>query len=91
MHLVGFTIEIYYDSGSYKGQIRWTSETCRVLFQNKINLRYCASGWFYYRNTNSECYVLTTKTTRKPLFDPHRNRMEAQRGVGLVQVGVDPL
>jgi len=21
-----------------------------VLFQNKINLRYCASGWFYYRN-----------------------------------------
>jgi hypothetical protein len=20
------------------------------LFQNKINLRYCASGWFYYRN-----------------------------------------
>jgi len=26
------------------------SETCRVLFQNKINLRYCASGWFYYRN-----------------------------------------
>jgi hypothetical protein len=31
----------------------WTkrpSETCRLLFQNKINLRYCASGWFYYRN-----------------------------------------
>jgi len=31
----------------------WTerpSETCRVLFQNKINLRYCASGWSYYRN-----------------------------------------
>jgi len=26
------------------------SETCRVLFQNKINLRYCASGWFYCRN-----------------------------------------
>jgi hypothetical protein len=28
----------------------WTerlSETCRVLFQNKINLRYCLSGWFY--------------------------------------------
>jgi hypothetical protein len=21
-----------------------------MLFQNKINLRYCASGWFYYRN-----------------------------------------
>ena len=31
----------------------WTerpSKTCRVLFQNKINLRYCVSGWFYYRN-----------------------------------------
>jgi hypothetical protein len=31
---------------------RWTerlSETCRVLFQNKPNLRYCASGWFHYR------------------------------------------
>jgi len=27
-----------------------TVKTCRVLFQNKINLRYCASGWFYYRN-----------------------------------------
>jgi len=27
-----------------------TSETCRMLFQNKLNLRYCASGWFYYRN-----------------------------------------
>jgi len=25
---------------------------CRVLFQNKINLRYCTSGWFYYRNDN---------------------------------------
>jgi len=24
-----------------------------VLFQNKINLRYCVSGWFYYRNTIS--------------------------------------
>ena len=22
----------------------------RVLFQNKINLKYCASGWFYCRN-----------------------------------------
>ena len=31
----------------------WTkrpSETCRVLFPNKINLIYRASGWFYYRN-----------------------------------------
>ena len=31
----------------------WTekpSGTCTVLFQNKIRLRYFASGWFYYRN-----------------------------------------
>jgi hypothetical protein len=36
-----------------------TSETCRVLLQNKINLRYCASGWFYYRNI-LRCTVLQT-------------------------------
>jgi hypothetical protein len=24
--------------------------TCRVFFQNIINLRYCLSSWFYYRN-----------------------------------------
>ena len=35
------------------------SETCRVLFQNKINLRCCASGWFYYRNI-LRCTVLQT-------------------------------
>jgi hypothetical protein len=31
----------------------WTErppKTCRVLLQNKINLRCYASGWFYYRN-----------------------------------------
>jgi hypothetical protein len=33
------------------------SETCTMLFQNKINLRYCASGWFYYRNI-LRCTVL---------------------------------
>ena len=30
----------------------WTerpSETCRMLIRNKINLKYCASSWFYYR------------------------------------------
>jgi hypothetical protein len=40
----------------------WTerpSETCRVLFQNKINMRHCASGWFYYRNI-LRCTVLQT-------------------------------
>jgi len=40
----------------------WTEKTpekCKVLFQNKINLRYCASGWFYYRNI-LRCTVLQT-------------------------------
>jgi hypothetical protein len=36
------------------------TETCRVLFQNKINLRYSASGWFYYRNI-LRCMVLQTQ------------------------------
>jgi len=35
------------------------TETCRVLFQNKINLRYCASAWFYYRSI-LRCTVLQT-------------------------------
>ena len=41
---------------------RWTerpSETRRMLIQNKIYLRYCASSWFYYRNI-SRCTVLET-------------------------------
>jgi len=33
------------------------SETCVVLFQNKINLRCCASDWLYYRNI-LRCTVL---------------------------------
>ena len=48
----------------------WTerpSETCRVLFQNKINLRYCASGWFYYRNI-LRCTVLQTSNLSKNLL-----------------------
>ena len=38
---------------------RFNYETCRVLFQNKINLRYCATGWFYYRNI-LRCAALLT-------------------------------
>jgi hypothetical protein len=38
------------------------SKTCRVLFQNKINLRYCASGWFYYWNI-LWCMVLQTSNS----------------------------
>ena len=39
----------------------WTerpSETCRMLFQNKINLTCCASSWFYYRNTTIYIYFM---------------------------------
>jgi hypothetical protein len=45
----------------------WTdrpSDTCRVLFQNKINLRYCASSWFYYRNL-LRCTVPQTTNRNK--------------------------
>jgi len=48
----------------------WTerpSETCRVLFQNKINLRYCTSGWFCYRNI-LRCTVLQTSNTMNIIF-----------------------
>ena len=43
----------WYDVCAVSDSWWWTerpSETCRVSFQNKINSRYCASGWFYYRN-----------------------------------------
>ena len=43
----------------------WTerqSETSRLLFQNETNLRYCASGWFYYRNM-LRCAVLHMSKT----------------------------
>jgi hypothetical protein len=46
----------------------WTErqcETCTALFQNKINLRYCASCWFYYRNI-LWCTVLTN--VKRDLF-----------------------
>jgi hypothetical protein len=35
--------------------------TCRVLFQNKINLRYCASGWFYHGSTLRCMFLQTSK------------------------------
>jgi len=38
---------IVLDSWWWKDRL---SETCTVLLQNKINLSYCASGWFYCRN-----------------------------------------
>jgi len=38
------------------------SETCRVLFQNKVNLRYCASGWFYYRNRKTVHFLFMYET-----------------------------
>jgi len=39
----------YFGSALYMFRTVFPSETCRVLIQNKINLRYCASSWFYYR------------------------------------------
>jgi len=43
------------------------SEMCRVLFQNKINLRCCASGWFYYRNM-LRCTALQTSNPESLCF-----------------------
>jgi hypothetical protein len=43
------------------------SKTCRVLFQNKINLRYCASGWFYSRNI-FRCTVLQKSNQLNPVW-----------------------
>ena len=40
----------------------WTErmgETCRLLFQNKINLRYCASAWVYFRRIKQNYYVFS--------------------------------
>ena len=63
------------------------TETCRVLFQNKINLRYCASGWFYYRIIlrctvrqtsklgTKVCIVATfTDQTVESYFDPRQEK-----------------
>jgi len=49
----------YSETTLYMFRMERPSETCRVLFQNKINLRYCASGWFYCRNI-FWCTVLHT-------------------------------
>jgi hypothetical protein len=38
-----------------------------VLFQNKINLRYCASGWFYYRNILRCTDLQTSNLSRNKL------------------------
>ena len=45
-----------------------TVQICAVLFQNKINLRYCASDWFYYRNI-IRCTVLQTLNRIRPRGD----------------------
>ena len=53
---------------------------CRMLFQNKINLRCCASGWFYYREKtfqhtaipwNSQVRYLGLLLDPKLLFTRH--------------------
>jgi hypothetical protein len=41
----------------------WTerpSETCRVSFQNKMNLIHCVSSWFYYRTNIGTIYIRNT-------------------------------
>jgi hypothetical protein len=40
------------------------SETCRALFQNKINFRYCTSSWFYGRSTGLFFFPKQLETER---------------------------
>ena len=35
------------------------SEACTVLFKNKVNLRYCAYGWFYYKKKYLTCFWIS--------------------------------
>ena len=58
------SLRLYIQHQLYVIRVMWLmmdgeTETCRVLFQNKINLRYCASDWFYCRNI-LRCTVLQT-------------------------------
>ena len=49
----------------------WTerpSEICRVLFQNKINLRYCESSWSHYRKISRCTALQTSKIQNFPSF-----------------------
>jgi hypothetical protein len=62
----------------------WTerpSETCRVL-KNKINLRYCAYGWFYYRNREWEISSISFHLYRDFFFSFTVNAavLSAERG-----------
>ena len=55
----------------------WTerpSETCRVSFQNKINLNTGASGWFYYRNNITMYSPMNVKFNRCWFGDPYKTR-----------------
>ena len=60
-------IYVTVSGGSLLAGTRWNcvpsrqSETCRVLFQNKMNFTHCGSGWFYYTNI-LRCTVLRTSS-----------------------------
>jgi len=60
------SLRLYIQHQVYVIQVLWLlatkrpSETCRVLFQNKVNLRYCVSGWFYYKNILHESLYIAT-------------------------------
>jgi len=82
------SLRLYMQHQVYVIQVLWLlaskrpSETCRVLFQNKIISRYCASGWFCYRNI-LRCTVL--QTSKIPSCGFHREALRCiwiQRGLG---------
>jgi len=60
------SLRLYIQHQAYAIQVLWLlasvpaiKQPHNLLFQNKINLRYCASGWFYYRNI-LRCTALQT-------------------------------
>ena len=65
------------------------TETCRVLFQNKINLRYCASRWFHYRKAYS---FLADKKNSLRSVKPARLRHDLKiPSVHLILQHLDPI
>jgi len=53
----------------------WTErppETCRVSFQNKINLIHSASSWFYYRNNITMHGPMNVKISFVIVFGPRK-------------------
>ena len=62
MHLVGFTIEIYYDARSYKLQTNFWVETLRDdMSWRRLSLRQIPIVGFYEHGTERSKYIKGSK------------------------------